>query len=220
MNLRHWPLIVVVAGAIGLSGCGIPYNSTAQVLPSQLLNGVPNVALPTSEPPSTGTNKPFLVYFLRDNVLTAVSRPDPSASRSASATDAIEALNNGPDLTDLENGVTNALASAPGAGISYVDFSDGVVTVNLNEEFTSSLIGVPLYQAFGQIVATLTSLAPRAIHAVSFLHDGITWPALLPDGQTVYRKVDLCDYASIASGKISASCVHPKSKKHVARVAS
>jgi hypothetical protein len=148
-----------------------------------------------------------------NGVLTAVSRPDPSASRPASATDAIEALNNGPDLTNLENGFTNALSAAPGAGISYVDFSAGVATVNLNDTFAYSLIGPPLYEAFGEIVATLTSLSPGTIHAVTFLHDGISWPALLPDGQTVFRQVTLCDYASISSASVKAACKIAKPKR-------
>lgn len=205
MNARRLLFLVLALFAAGACACGLPYNSV-QPVPNQLLNGVPNLAPPPAGSPST--NRPFLVYFLLDGKLQAVQRPDPSASRPATPAEAIEALNNGPDAAEIRKGFSTALSVAPGAGVSYIGFASGTASVQLDDTFITSLLGVPLYEAFGQIVATLVGLDSGAVHAVEFTHDGITWPALLPNGETVYRPVALCDYAAITlSGHLACSAV-------------
>ncbi|HUY30436.1 MAG TPA: GerMN domain-containing protein [Acidimicrobiales bacterium] len=206
---------LVAAGAL-LAGCGIPLSNAAQPLP---LSRVPPALLrgpvsTTTTAPSNSTHAvPIGIYFLDNSGANArLVRTIAHVQPPATAVEALDFLTNGPTAADSRyHGLQTALSQSPQAtpGVVRVNRQTGIATVALDDT-TYTLFGTQAYEAFAQIVFTVTD--PQfGIKSVDFTFGGSSAQAYLPDGTFISRPVTRADYASLAP-------VTPTTKRAVTHV--
>lgn len=214
---RRLAVAALLAGAGALlAGCGIPLSNAAQPLP---LSRVPPALLrgpvsTTTSLPSNSTHAvPIGIYFLDNAGASArLVRTIAHIQPPATAVEALDFLTNGPTAADSRyHGLQTALSQSPQAtpGVVRVNRQTGIATVALDDT-TYTLFGTQAYEAFAQIVYTVTD--PQfGIRAVDFTFGGSAAQAYLPDGTFISRPVTRADYAALAP-------VTPAHKHAVSRV--
>lgn len=195
-------LALVAAGAL-LGGCGIPLSNAAQPLP---LSRVPAALLrsPTSttttEPSNSTHAVPIGIYFLDSSAANPrLVRTIAHVQPPATPVEALDFLTNGPTAADTKyHGLQTALSQSPQAtpGVVRVNRQTGIATVALDDT-TYTLFGTQAYEAFAQIVYTVTD-PEFGIRAVDFTFAGSPAQAYLPNGTFISRPVTRADYASLA----------------------
>ncbi|MDA8292497.1 MAG: GerMN domain-containing protein [Actinomycetota bacterium] len=201
---RALAAVALVAAGSLLAGCGIPLSNAAQPLP---LSRVPPALLrsPTSStttsPPSNSTHAvPIGIYFLDSSTANPrLVRTIAHVQPPATPVEALDFLTNGPTAADTKyHGLQTALSQSPQAtpGVVRVNRQTGIATVALDDT-TYTLFGTQAYEAFAQIVYTVTD-PEFGIRAVDFTFGGSPAQAYLPNGTFISRPVTRADYAQLA----------------------
>jgi hypothetical protein len=184
--------------ALVLSGCGIPINATARSLPAIPIAGAPN-------PPAQSGSHPAIIYELQRGHLV----PETRTVAAPSLETLLVLLVEGPTSAEARAGISSALLPSQAFLGSPAVESTGVVTVALPQEFVTSLTGSFLYDAYGQIVWTLTEPQNHPngkISGVEFLLDGEVRRPLLPDFRlSSTAVVTRADFAGIGPGSATPS---------------
>ncbi len=192
-------LVVLAALAALTAACGIPLDSgprslSLSELPVEILQHGTTTTTPGS--PVTPHEAHFNVYFLDSK--SGLLVPELRYSQTTiSAQDALDYLTLGPTALEAARSVTTALSENPQSSLRVtLSAPSGLATVSLDATF-ELIFGVQLYEAFAQIVYTLTSLPRAGITKVTFLLAGSVYN-YLPNGTFVARPVDQADYRALA----------------------
>jgi spore germination protein GerM len=185
----------IVALALVVAGCNLPTSQTATVFNDSVSQ--------------TGCTGPLAItiYLVNTNTiperLAPVSRPD-SAKTGDKPLCALNALNAGPTSDEQIRGIETKFVEIPEL-LGLSDVSGGVATVQLDAGFLAISPAKSLYQAFGQIVYTLTGLGV-GIDRVQFVFDNIPYVGvLLPSGKVRRSgRVSRADYCAI--GPVDQGC--------------
>lgn len=114
----------------------------------------------------------ILVYFVADSgsymTLEPVGRRSNEGGPEERARAALTELLKGPSPGEREKGFSSAVPSE--TGVNRLDFSDGVVTVDLSDEFERGGGSAEMQARLYQVLYTLTQ--PRDVGAVSLLIEG------------------------------------------------
>jgi spore germination protein GerM len=160
--------IVALTAALLLAGCGVPADSSPQLLdetalPPELAD--PGTTTTTTETPATAVSQP--VYFFDDeNLLAEIEREVP---RPVAAQEVLEVLFVGP--TEQESDDLLLRSSIPNnAVIVNTELSNDVLTVNLAAGSLEEIEGELQKSAIAQIVYTATGI--EGIDAVLIQIDG------------------------------------------------
>lgn len=177
--------------ALVLTGCGVPLESTAQPLPSDVL---PSPS-PTPSPTQTTTPDPAPVtarlWFVRDEGIVPVSGPVAGTQPQ----ELLDALAAGPpaDTSNLRTVVVDPLTGE--AFVSAVNTDppqEGIVTVQASQAFTA-LPPTEQVLLLGQVVLTLTGV--RTTEGVLVVNEqGEALAVPLPDGRLLDGPASAADY--------------------------
>ena len=163
---------LLVAGALALSGCGVPVDARPTALSRQ---GVPFGLLEPTAPTTSVTaaqpspvEVPVRIYLLGSNGhLVAVDRDVPVTASDLAAV--VGALAVGPTDAEAAAGLQSALPALttvlPGTAIV-----DGVATVNLGGTF-GQVVGTQEIEAVAQVVFTASALP--GVNGVTFQLSGL-----------------------------------------------
>ena len=187
-------LIALVTTA-GLSGCGVPLDSGAQPLPSNVL---PPSLSPTPSPTETAPPTPApataRLWFVQEEGIVPVTGPvagtDPQQL--------LDALSEGPpaDQSNLRTVVVDPLTGE--AFVSAVETDPpqpGIVTVQASPAFTA-LPPTEQVLLLGQVVLTLTGV--RTTEGVLVVNEqGEALAVPLPDGRLLDGPATAADYRSL-----------------------
>jgi spore germination protein GerM len=187
---RRFSVIALFAIALGCASCSIPANPTASAF---------KVGPPV---PTCSGSKPVTIYLVKlldsgAGQLAPVQRPLATKGPDAALCALLE-LNKGPTTDEASNGLITALDEIP-AYLEYLGTVGGVATVGLDVAFLSLAPPQSVYEAFGQIVYTLTASGTGA-NKVQFEFNNLPYSrVLLPDESAAkHGLVDRSDYCSIS----------------------
>jgi spore germination protein GerM len=189
-------------GALGAlccvaAACGIPTSTSARVIPP---NQVPaNLLAPVPAPTTTTQPKSYvevpiyLVSGVQEHLASVPRDIVTPPTLTATLTEVIDALLQGPAATESANGYFTAIP--PQTRLLSVSVSAGIATVNFNA-FFATLTGQAQLQAVGQVV--LSTTAQQGVTQVAFEIQG--QPAAVPIGPTgavVAGPVTAAQYAGV-----------------------
>ncbi len=177
-------LVVLVAVALGAAACGIPATK----------NAAPFNASPT-ETNCTGPET-VTIYLVSSatNDLAPVRRVGVAKPGDAPLC-AVNELNAGPTPDESIAGLRTAFDEIP-EELAYLGTVNGTATVQLDAPFLSIAPEQSVYEAFGQIVYTLTGLGD-GISGVEFVFDNRPYlDVVLPNGELakggIARRAEYC----------------------------
>jgi hypothetical protein len=187
---RRFSVIVLFAVVLGCASCSIPANPTASAFKV-------GPSIPTCSGPESVTI--YLIKLLDSGAgqLVPVQRPQATKGPDAALCALLE-LNKGPTTDEASNGLITAIDEIP-SYLEYLGTVGGVATIGLDVAFLSLAPPQSVYEAFGQIVYTLTSSGTGA-DKVQFDFNNLPYSrVLLPDGSVAkHGLVDRSDYCSIS----------------------
>jgi spore germination protein GerM len=180
--MKRW-----LAIAITLTSCAVPVESEPRPI---------DVTIGTSVVDTPDTTRVELltlgdVYFVAGPDIVAVPRQMANDDLGTLLAELVE----GPNAA--ERGLSIRSAIPPETQVLAVDFSGGVVTVDLSREFTL-VGGDEEIVAIAQIVATLSS-RPK-VEGVLFAIDGTTRSAPTGEGLLVERPLTIADFGALITG--------------------
>jgi len=146
------------------------------------------VAVPPVSPPQAAA----VVYLIQGDGLIGRARV---VAQEPTATDAIEALIEGPTPAESARGLRSGLA-VPVSIVKDVAIDSGSATVSLSGDL-ESLPGDEQIPIVGQIVLTLAALEPSM--TVQFIRDELPLSVVTPSGESVDRPVTRADFAPLLS---------------------
>jgi hypothetical protein len=190
--MRRLTLLLVVLGLALLAGCGIPVDRAAHSF-------VVVQASPT--PTSPGPAHEISVYFVQNKKLVAVRR-DISATSAAAAQETLVQLLAGPTVQEKATGITTSIPSTAAITVTNPPVH-GVIDVALDTNFLGIELGPLLFQAYGQVVYTLTG-ADLGITKVQFLVGTQKW-ALVFEPSPIATGPSSTSGATVVSGLVSRS---------------
>ena len=171
MTRRLSVVLAAVGIAIGCASCGIPASPSATAFNAQADGGACN------GPKSINI---YLVATVNNRERLQPVRRAHVARDGDEAICAINALNDGPTSDEVINGLSTAFVLPE--GLTYLGENNGVAMVQLDAAFLSIAQPTKIYEAYGQIVYTLTGLGV-GIDKVQFIFDnGPYLGVLLPGG--------------------------------------
>lgn len=184
MRRHRCPLALLLSLALSLalvvSACGVPEQTTPQL--------VPTVAAPEpGSPLQPSRERTVQLYFVRDGALvtrpqlvTVPARPTPAEL----AQKAVDLLVKGPTPVERQNGVRSPIAQLASARSTIVVslVLEGTVRVDLGSGVLQDMSAVDQILAFAQIVYTLTNLSGVGIGRVQFLADARSTSVLTGQG--------------------------------------
>ena len=188
-------MLLTLVTAVGLSGCGVPVDSGAQPLPSDVLPPSPSpTASPTETSPPTPAPATARLWFVQEEGIVPVTAPvagtDPQQL--------LDALSEGPpaDQSNLRTVVVDPLTGE--AFVSAVETDPpqpGIVTVQASSAFTA-LPPTEQVLLLGQVVLTLTGV--RTTEGVLVVNEqGEALAVPLPDGRLLDGPATAADYRSL-----------------------
>lgn len=184
-------VVVALAVAVGLAGCGVPPEPHAQQaeddsVPYRLLDRDVAPLLP----PATDQNRArAALCFVRDDKLAVIEADlDPPADLNA----VVDALIEPPENA----GVSLRTAVGPPTLVERVRLEAGVADVDLRAAITD-LAGDEQLLAVAQLVCTLTN--QRGVGSVSFTLDGAAIDVPRGDGSLTSAPVSRDDYGELLS---------------------
>lgn len=199
--MRRSPVTVIAAvlaalATAVLAACGVGPEGEPRALPSEAQEAVA-VPLPASD---SAAGRLVELWFVDDTHLSPVNR---KTNEMLTPQDKIQALEAGPTLPELAQGLRTAVTSvvpdvplvltADTAGV-HVDVQNNQVAVVLSDEF-SSLPSQEQIFILGQVVLTLASEPGTT---VLFVNDNGTPVGVpLPSGRLSSGPVSASDYASL-----------------------
>ena len=174
-------LIISLVISLVLSGCGVPTQTTPQL--------VPTVAPPNSVTgsPLTSREQTVQLYFIRDTKLFArpqlVRIPSPSDPLKF-AQAALDLLVKGPTVVERQNGIRSPVSQIASARSPIVVSLalEGTVRVDLGSQLSGDLSAEDQILAYAQIVYTLTNLVGVGFGRVRFLANGKVTTVLTGSG--------------------------------------
>ncbi|MCU1453332.1 MAG: hypothetical protein JWN46_1478 [Acidimicrobiales bacterium] len=167
-------ILVAVAIAALVAGCGIPRDSKPQVISDQAVRDLvsPSTASTTTAAPNAGPRQS--VYFLRDGRLEEVLiRVD----KGPSPDQGLALLLAGPNNAQAASGFTSAVP--PGTELLGTKLKGGVLSVDLSSEM-NGVGGRAAKSAYAQMV--FTALSAQNVNRVRFSIAGKTVDASTDDG--------------------------------------
>ncbi len=175
--------------ALGVSGCGVPTDSTPRSIdrddvPFDLLQPAPTNAA------SQANVETVLVYFFQGERLVATQRTVTSPIQIGSY---LAALSQGPTNEELASGTSTTLRMT-GSTIS-AQIVDGVARINVGGAL-DGLTRDQRVRAVAQVVFTSTELPD--ISGVVIEASGKAIPVPLADGSMVTRPIQRADYSAFA----------------------
>lgn len=174
-------------GALLLSGCGIPLESSAQPV------AVPRVISPSTTFPSTATNQTNVnVYFTSSGRIVPRLR---AVSIHQELADAVHELLLGPTVDEQRTGIATALGYGTIHPLS-LHHGGGVVTVNFSADF-GLLSGPQEVLAVAQVVYTVAAVDPG--EGVVFELDGAVIEVPVEDGALVNGPVHASQYGGLVA---------------------
>ncbi len=187
--------VITLATGMGLSGCGVPLDSGAQPLPSDVLPPSPSpTPSPTETSPPTPAPATARLWFVQEEGIVPVTAPvagtDPQQL--------LDALSEGPpaDQSNLRTVVVDPLTGE--AFVSSVETDPpqpGIVTVQASSAFTA-LPPTEQVLLLGQVVLTLTGV--RTTEGVLVVNEqGEALAVPLPDGRLLDGPATAADYRSL-----------------------
>jgi spore germination protein GerM len=187
---RSAGLVAAIAAVSVLAACSVRGQSSAtrlkpEEVPFQLLNQTTTTIQTSTTQPANDTVQ---LYFVRDGLLAPVTREGVVADPQS----VLVLLSAGPSDSESDQGMRSALVPELAA---IVDIIGDVVTIDLNEEF-SSLSPTEQRLALAQITYALTQLPP--IDQVRFLVAGQAASVPRGDGSSTDGPVDQSDYEALA----------------------
>ena len=183
---------LVLVGSI--TGCGVPVESSAQPLPSDILP----TPTPTPSPTETSTTQPApataRLWFVQEEGIVPVTAP----VEGTEPQQLLDALAAGPPA-DTEN--LRTVVVDPLTGEAFVSATDtnppqeGIVTVQASPAFTA-LPPTEQILLLGQVVLTLTGV--RTTDGVLVVNEqGEALAVPLPDGRLLDGPATAADYRSL-----------------------
>ena len=198
MTRRLTLALAVAAIAVGGASCGIPPSPNATVFNAQADGGACN------GPKSINI---YLVTQANGHERLQPVRRAHVARDGDEAICAINALNAGPTSDEVINGLSTAFVLPE--GLTYLGADNGVAMVQLDAAFLSIAQPTKIYEAYAQIVYTLTGLGV-GITKVQFIFDnGPYLGVLLPGGgvakQGIVSRQSYCTFGPPGQGCSAAS---------------
>lgn len=190
MRRAHGWVALLLVAALGLAGCGIGGQSSAQRIPQ---GGVPFDLLAPA-PLDSGSDAPtaeaVILYFLQSGRLVAVARELPAP---ASVNARLAALAAGPTRNEAASGLSSAVSALGASPSGTIDFDE--LILNLTPSF-QQLSTSDQVEALAQLVYTATAIP--GITSVSFrIHNK---PVAVPrqDNRTTRGSLTRSDYGRFA----------------------
>lgn len=188
-------IAATVLGAVGLAGCGVPLESGAQPLPSDVLPPSPSpTASPTQTSPPTPAPATARLWFVQEEGIVPVTAPVAGTQPQQ----LLDALSEGPpaDQSNLRTVVVDPLTGE--AFVSAVETQPpqpGIVTVQASSAFTA-LPPTEQVLLLGQVVLTLTGVrTTEGVQVVNEQGEALAVP--LPDGRLLDGPATAADYRSL-----------------------
>ncbi|WP_035854996.1 GerMN domain-containing protein [Cryptosporangium arvum] len=174
-------LLVLVAVALGVAGCGVPLDSEPRAAqPMATAAATPG----GGATPGTATER---ICLVRDSQLAPVPR---RVTTPLSADAHLRLLLDGPTRAERNEGYTSALTGA--TLVTGATQDGGLVTVETGSQELGRADDVLV---FGQVVCTLSSRLP--VGAVEFVHDGSRLRVPRGDGSLTAGPLTIADYAGL-----------------------
>jgi spore germination protein GerM len=190
MRPRVLLALVAVAGLVGV-GCGVPVDDSPRAIAEE---EVPEelAAAPTTTTSPTGGGTNASLYFVEAQEGRSVLREEASLLPDGTPRTVLDALV-ATIPEDLPDGVTSSIPE--GTVILGTDLDEGVLTVDLSEEF-EDVSSELLIQAVGQLVFTATAAAGVS-DGVLFSVEGEARSFPDGDGSEVTGVARRSDYATL-----------------------
>lgn len=188
-------ILASIIGVSGITACGVPLESAAQPLPSDVLPPSPT---PTSSPTETQSPTPApataRLWFVREEGIVPVISP----VEGSQPQQLLDALADGPpaEQSNLRTVVVDPLTGE--AFVTAVDTQDAqpsIVTVEASPAFTA-LPPNEQVLLLGQVVLTLTGVrTTEGVLVVNQQGEALAVP--LPDGRLLDGPATAADYRSL-----------------------
>lgn len=185
--------LVAAASTVGLASCGVPVNTSPELLSQNLLPKAlttPPPTLPAVKPISSRDQE--VAIYLLSQVQRLIVEPR-IVAKPVTAQGVLDVLEQGPLPHEFADGLGSALL--PGSRLTVLRVQHGIAAVQLDQSFFE-LIGESSVLELAQIVDTLTSIKGLSapIKAVQFYFDGAPTDAEIGNGRVVARPVTPKDY--------------------------
>jgi hypothetical protein len=197
MTPRRTAVLILLAAALALVGCGVPLDAEAHPAdPADVPFGL--LADDAGGSTSAGADLATVsVYLVRGGRLWARPRTIPAP---ASPSGALGALAEGPTSAERDEGLRTELL-APDA-LGSVREGGGVVQVDVSDEL-ADLPSDRQVLAVAEIVLTVDAARPGASVAITIADEPVSVP--LPAGPSTTHPVTRADYASLVGDAGGAS---------------
>ncbi len=201
-RLRRLGLLLGVATAVILAGCGAPpAGTTSRLDPNSVPYGLLDKPKPTQQTVTAPTSLPQRIWFVRSGRLAALT---PTGTLSGGQTQQANALLvellNGPNEAQHNEGYESALST--GVTVTVREVESGTARLQIRERRDAGRPAADGPLAVGQIVLTVTSVP--GIDSV-LLDDGTrALQAPLPGGALASRAVNAQDYTPLITVPDSA----------------
>ena len=164
--MRRPTIAVLLLGLVLVAGCGIPVDHAAHSF----------VVVQAPTPPAeVGQPRPIAIYFVEDHKLVSRQRQI-SLTASSAAEGILDELLVGPSAAEKALKISTAIATPSAITVTNPPVH-GVITVSLDTNFLD-IQGQLLYEAYGQVVYTLTAPGLGA-NKVQFVVGTEKWPLVL-----------------------------------------
>ncbi|UWZ59547.1 GerMN domain-containing protein [Dactylosporangium aurantiacum] len=173
----------VLAGLVGLAGCGVPDEDSPRPIEPSLIIGSPPAQAP-SNPAGAVVER---LYLVRDDQLVAVERRVGSTADVAALLGDLVA---GPTEAERDEGLSSALTGTD--LIAGVRLVDGTAEVSFRPQSGGRTDDI---LAIGQIVCTLD--ARTDVDTVRFLLDGQVLKVPRADGSLTELPLTVADYRTL-----------------------
>lgn len=195
-------LLLVGCLTAGVVGCGIPIDDA----PRAIAAGTGGQTTGTTV--TSGGDTTTYLYFVKNDRLVDVTRDVPTRSTRS----VLAALFSGPTTTEAANGIISQIP--PGAVVRRVAEANGTTRIEVSKELLN-VIGTAAFQALGQIVLTVTEIAPAS--NVEFVSGGQPIKVSSPARGDV-AQVSECDFVTLlpTDDELRAANLSEDSLQHLA----
>lgn len=177
--------VAVALALLAVVGCGIPLDARPEPF------DLDPAAVPDDAGPLLGELAAVSIYLIRDDLLVHVTRDLPAPPSPETILDSML-----DDVTEPEERGGLRTAIPPGTTLLSVVRDGSVLTVDLNQEFTT-VGGEEEIQAVAQIVLSLTSI--EGVDLVEFQLEGVPTDVPVASGALSVDPVGSDDYASLVT---------------------
>jgi hypothetical protein len=166
-------------------------GTTAGTATATTLEGETGAASETVPPPGSKATVTYQVWFTEGDSLYVAKRTQNATRRIGTA--ALEALFDGPDSFEAENGIGTAVP--PGTQLLGLTIDDGIATADLTSEFESGGGSLAMFLRLAQVVCTLDQFP--TVDGVLFKLDGEPVDVFSGEGIVLDHPVGCNDYEEV-----------------------